>query len=893
MTLNAKSSIISLAIIGTIIFSIGLFSSYNKLHNATTTNLYISGQILAAESRLYKSLTVQKPDIEAAEIIISDILETMKHVKKDVLTSSEFHNFANVRLSFISLELIIKGMSEEKMLTSPELKQIYNELLKIDKSVIEFRESFRPRMDREMALKARYQALIFAVVALGALLIFAGFYRYFLRPILDLTSQVEAVRDKRIENISVYKGNDEIGRLSTFTHETINELTKTHHSLSQRYELQYAMSEILKAAQKVQDVDTFLKNVLDIVLSIRWLNVKDKGGIYLVDEADPDTLVLRADKNYTDPQKISCGRFLKGECICGKGAISSKTIFAKYEEHTKQYEGIAPHSHYCMPIKYEGKLLGVLNLYLEEDYVPTKMDMEFLDNISIIISEALVMKKLASQEHLIMRAIDESGEAMSITDAIGIIGYVNPQFEKVKGYSKDDIIGKNIFTDILWGDAKDSMLRDVINGDMWSGTTKGITKDNKEYYEFISMIPVKNEAGEINKFVYISRDMTKEKQLEEQLFRVQRMEVIGRFAGGVAHDFNNIITAIIGYANLLRMKIKEGDPLRTYIEPILSSCERAANLTKGILAFSRKQVINLRTLNLNEAIKRIEGLLLRIIGEDIEIKTKLPDEKIIVLADSGQIEQVLMNLCTNARDAMPNGGILTIETSVIRLSKDYVKGHFDVRPGIYALIAVSDTGIGMDRKTMENIFEPFYTTKEVGKGTGLGLSIVYGIIKQHNGDIHVYSEQGLGTTFKIYLPVASDNEHVTKQDALPLPRGGSETILLAEDDSNVRKMMTEVLQKYGYTIIEAVDGEQAINLYTENKDRIKLLLLDLIMPKMTGKEAYSEIIKADPQIKTIFLSGYADDIVEQKGMLQTDLYFLSKPVSPYELLRKIREVLDK
>jgi CheY-like chemotaxis protein/two-component sensor histidine kinase len=319
--------------------------------------------------------------------------------------------------------------------------------------------------------------------------------------------------------------------------------------------------------------------------------------------------------------------------------------------------------------------------------------------------------------------------------------------------------------------------------------------------------------------------------------------------------------------------------------------DRAANLTQGLLALSRKQIINLRPLNINETIRNVEGLLLRIIGEDIELKTLLTDRKVTIMADAGQLEQVLLNLATNARDAMPDGGQLTIETEVMQLDCEFRRTHGFGKPGTYVLISESDTGEGMDDKTKEKMFEPFFTTKEVGKGTGLGLSIVYGIVKQHDGYINVYSERGRGTTFKIYLPLIKAEPDGEKMETVSSPEKGEETLLFAEDDNEVRAFTREVLVEYGYAVIEASDGEDAIKKFEENGDKIQLLLLDVIMPKKNGKEVYEEIKKVKPDVKVLFMSGYTADVIHKKGIVEEGLDLILKPVSPTVLLNKIRAML--
>ncbi len=420
-----------------------------------------------------------------------------------------------------------------------------------------------------------------------------------------------------------------------------------------------------------------------------------------------------------------------------------------------------------------------------------------------------------------------------------------------------------------------------------------IHKDGSLRWVKNTPVPRHDHDGRLIAYDGLITDITTVKMLENQLRQAQKMEAVGQLAGGIAHDFNNILTAIIGYANLLLMRMPRTDVGRTYLDQILSSAERAAHLTRSLLAFSRKQIIDLKPVNVNEVITRVEKLLCRVIGEDIEFKTRLSRTDQIILADSVQIEQILMNLATNARDAMPDGGTLTVETDSLELGEEFVRNHSYGKPGKYALIAVTDTGIGMDEKVRNRIFEPFFTTKEVGKGTGLGLAMVYGIVKQHNGYIHVYSEPARGTAFKIYLPLIASTADKESEHGAENVKGGLETVLLAEDDSTVRTFMKHVLENFGYRVIEAADGEEAVRKFEENKEGVDLLVLDIIMPKKNGRETYQEIKKIRPAIRALLTSGYTADVVHQKGIMETGLDFILKPSTPTVLLKKVREVLDK
>jgi two-component system, cell cycle sensor histidine kinase and response regulator CckA len=415
----------------------------------------------------------------------------------------------------------------------------------------------------------------------------------------------------------------------------------------------------------------------------------------------------------------------------------------------------------------------------------------------------------------------------------------------------------------------------------------------------VSCTPVFDEQGSLKKVIHIATDITErrkaeeeKKKLESQLIQAQKMEAVGQLAGGIAHDFNNILTAIITYCYFLRMKMEKKDPLSTYVDNILNSSEKAASLIRNLLAFSRKQIINLRPVNLNDIIKNVERILLRVLGEDIELKTEMTDRIVTVMADPVQIEQVLMNLVTNARDAMPDGGALTIRTAVSPRSGDLTNTQDNGKEKMFAVLSVKDTGAGMNEDVKKRIFEPFFTTKKMGKGTGLGLSMVYGIIKQHEGTIDVSSEEGKGTTFMVYLPVAQKTFMDSKTEDITLIKEGKETILLAEDSQEVRASISAILREFGYKVIEAVDGEDMVTKFKRHKNQIQLLILDMIMPKKNGKEAYEEIRKIKPEMQAIFVSGYTADIIHKKGIVEEGLEFILKPVSPILLMKKIREKLD-
>lgn len=420
------------------------------------------------------------------------------------------------------------------------------------------------------------------------------------------------------------------------------------------------------------------------------------------------------------------------------------------------------------------------------------------------------------------------------------------------------------------------------------------------FYQQVSGIPIIDKEGNLIGYRGTASDITERKKaeqemasLQEQLRQSQRMEAIGRLAGGIAHDFNNLLTVIKGNCQLSLMDLKEGDPLKINLEEIQRAAESAAHLTRQLLAFSRKQIMEMKVIDLNTLIRNLEKMLRRVIGEDIELLTFLSDELGRVKVDPGQMEQAMMNLIVNARDAMPEGGKLTIETTNVELDEEYARRHLAVKPGSYVMLSISDTGVGMSPEVKERIFEPFFTTKEREKGTGLGLSTVYGIVKQSGGNIWVYSEPNQGTTFKVYLPRVDEPLEELREEAIrEIPRG-SETVLVVEDDETVRKLAVRLLRKQGYKVLEASDGGKALILCEQYKDPIHLILTDVVMPGMSGRQLVERLQKIHPESRELYMSGYTDNAILHHGVLEQGIEFVQKPFTLEKLARKVRQVLDK
>jgi two-component system cell cycle sensor histidine kinase/response regulator CckA len=495
------------------------------------------------------------------------------------------------------------------------------------------------------------------------------------------------------------------------------------------------------------------------------------------------------------------------------------------------------------------------------------------------------------------QAVDASGEVVFMTDREGLITFANPEFARLYGYPEAEVVGKTTPRILKSGTTPPEhytrLWETILSKQVAREEMTNRTKDGRLVTVESSANPVLDDRGSITGFLAIQRDVTARKQLEEQFRQAQKMEAVGRLAGGVAHDFNNLLTIINGYAQLFLEDMDSSDPQYTRIGEILKAGERAAGLTRQLLAFSRRQVLEPKVLNLNNVVEGMRKMLQRLIGEDIELRSILDPTLSQTKVDPGQIEQIIMNLAVNARDAMPEGGTFILHTYNADLDETYASTHAGVVPRAYVALAVSDSGIGMDRETQAHIFEPFFTTKEQGKGTGLGLATVYGIVKQSGGHISVYSEPGKGTAFKIYLPRVEGTAAASGPTAECRPTlTGTETILLVEDDAGVQKLAADILESNGYHLLVASDPEEAAQVCDHYQKPIHLLLTDVVMPKSSGRQLAEHLTFSHPKLKVLYMSGYTNDTVVHQGILEEGKHFLQKPFTPESLLRKVREVLD-
>ncbi len=512
-----------------------------------------------------------------------------------------------------------------------------------------------------------------------------------------------------------------------------------------------------------------------------------------------------------------------------------------------------------------------------------------------VITDITRRKEAEAARERLVSAIEQAAEAAIITDVAGDIQYVNPAFEKITGYTREEAVGRN--PRILKSGEHDrefyrEMWNTIKGGEVWSGRLVNRRKDGRLYHEEATISPLKDPSGRIVNFVSMKRDITENLELSKQLVQAQKMEAVGTLAGGVAHDFNNILQVALGYSEMVLADEDLPQSIKADVQKIYESAMRGADLVQRLLAFSKKMEIKPRPLNLNRRIDEIQKMLARTLPKMISIELILAEDLAAINADPTQMDQILMNLSVNARDSMPEGGKLTIETANVILDEEYARTHLNAKPGPYVLLMVTDTGVGMDRATLEHIFEPFFTTKETGKGTGLGLSMVHGIVQQHGGHIRCYSEPGQGTTFRIHFPALVSQEQLPEATVRTMPRGGSETILLVDDDEVVRDFGARILTKAGYTVLTASNGREALGVYQARQDKTDLVILDLIMPEMGGKQCMEALLNLDPSVKVVIASGYSGDGHTKESLAAGAKGVVGKPYDIRRVLEVVRQSLD-
>jgi PAS domain S-box-containing protein len=717
-----------------------------------------------------------------------------------------------------------------------------------------------------------------------------------------LTESLREAHDELEKRVALRT--EELARTINDLRNEINEREKAEVSILRLNRLYEVLSGTNQTIVRAADRDMLFHDFCRIAVEegaflLSWIGLVDG------ESGEVRTVAARGATGYLDDIRITAGEEPAGlgptgisirdgsHYICND--FQNDPCTAPWHERGAAY-GIQ--SSASVALHEGGRVIGALTLYAaEKDFFKGEqvaLLQQMGGDISFALDNLERERLLQESERKFRSLFEESKDMIYFQSAAGFMQDVNPAGTDLFGYTRKEFAALAINELYCDPQARERFLRMLFeSGYVRDFETQMKSRDGEVLHVLQTASVTRNEKGEITAYRGIVHDMTERKRLEQQLIQSQKMESIGLLAGGIAHDFNNLLTAILGYGQIMQQNVTGTDEmLQMCADQILSAAGRATDLTRSLLAFGRKQIIDPRPVSVNDIIVNVTKLLTRIIGEDIELGTSLASRHLTVMADSTQIDQVLINLATNARDAMSKGGRLSIRTEEVDLSNEQARLQGLDTGGCYALIKVTDTGTGMEEKTRERIFEPFFTTKEVGQGTGLGLAISYGIVKQHNGTISVESAPGEGTTFAIHLPIvklAASEEEV--RAAAPLPRG-TETLLVAEDDPVVRCYTKKVLEMAGYTVLAAHNGADAVEQFRENQHSIALVLCDVVMPKMNGKEVCREIRTLQPQARVIFTSGYNDEIIHSKGVLEEGIDFLQKPVSRKELLEKIRLVLD-
>lgn len=631
-----------------------------------------------------------------------------------------------------------------------------------------------------------------------------------------------------------------------------------------------------------------------------WLFNDDRNQLVCVDHYDISTglhasgYILREEEFFNEFQELKRSKYVDA-------------YDALVDPRTKGYT-----DNYLIPLDIKSMLdvgirIGEQNIgvicfeYTGEKYAWEDDEISFACQIADQLALTLINReklKSEKQRDLLIQTVETAEEGILIADKDEVIIYINPAVETITGKGNVELLRKPLFSffeNNMGQEEYQGKINSLKGGKIIRGQLEWSKNDGNIYNIEYSISPLLNERKELTNIVLVFRDITRELKLLNDLKQSQKMESIGQLAGGIAHDLNNHLMVINGYAELAERELYTDSPIIPYIEEIIKANQKAASLVRQLLAFARKQILKKEIINVNELVHEIYKMLQRLLRENIEL-TFLPNaQKPLIYADKNAVEVILINLCVNANDAMPNGGKLLIETSSTHISDEMIEGITWTTSGEFVVISVTDTGIGMDKHTLEHCFDPFFTTKETGKGTGLGLSTVYGLVQQHNGIIHVYSEVGKGTTFKIYLP-ATTQEQIQKEEDTEKGQieqlEGNETILIAEDELTVRSVSIRILEQAGYRVISAKDGEEGFKLFLENINDIDLVILDVIMPVMGGKELYEKIKKIRPDLPVLFSTGYSENSIHINFVLEKDLNLINKPYGRQELLRSVRNILD-
>ncbi|MEW6367470.1 MAG: ATP-binding protein [Acidobacteriota bacterium] len=678
----------------------------------------------------------------------------------------------------------------------------------------------------------------------------------------------------------------------------ITERKRTEAELEKKSDIQSVVNTMLRSSLEDVSLDSMLHLTLDLLTSLPWLTFESRGAIFIADEQER-ALLMRVHKGLSEEIVKACRRIPYGRCMCGRAAESGEIEFVdKLDEmHEITYEGITPHGHYCVPIRAGDRVLGVINLYLREGHRREPWEAEFLAAVANALA-GIIQHTRSEETRARLTAIIEA-----TSDLVGIAGtdqrvlFVNGPGRRMMGIPEDeDITGieiREFHPGWAYQTVASKGIPAAVRDGVWSGETALQTRDGREIPVSQVITAHKKPDGSIDYMSTILRDVTENRRLQAQFVHAQKMDAVGRLAGGVAHDFNNLLSVIISYSSSILEELPVGSELRADAEEIRKAGLRAAALTRQLLAFSRKQTVEPRDVNVQDAIGELSKMLVRLVGEHIDLKISAGGAPRVIRIDPVQLEQVLVNLAINARDAMPHGGALTIAVRTVLVDREQASLPAGIECGEYVQIGVEDTGVGMSQEIMQKIFEPFFTTKLDGKGTGLGLSMVYGAVKQNGGHISVSSEPGRGTTFTVWFKRVEPKAAAASDAAAEIPRGKGETILLVEDDESARRATARMLTAGGYRIIEARNGVEALTSFKANQGSVSMVISDVVMPSMGGGELEARLREMDPATKILFVSGYLDDMVRAQGVIGAGAAVLGKPFERGLLLRSVRMLLDR
>lgn len=715
-------------------------------------------------------------------------------------------------------------------------------------------------LEAEMQGRLRTDILTFIAIALLAMIALNMLLsRFVIAPLLRLRKSIAAFQKSGMQEIVPVTSNDEIGDLVS----AFNRMSRT---------ISDNTFEIKKASDEVYKERDFLQSTINSLPGIFYLF--DRTGKFMCWNRNFEIVTGYSAEEISRMNPLD---FFEGS----DKALVRERIEEVFVKGFSEVEALLTSK------------LGRLTPFYFNGHVIQADGKECLIGMGIDITERKRIEDfLIEAEERYRQIFDSAADAIFIFDKKGNFLNVNRIAYERLGYSKEEMLAMNIreLVSPEFAVTVPERLNEIERNGAAIFESAHMRKDGTVMFVEVHSRLFNYMGQEV--FFSVIRDITERKKMEEHLRQAQKMESVGQLAGGVAHDFNNILTAIVNHSYILKKRFENDKAVTENVDKILLLSQNAAKITQELLIFSRKQPLETAPLNLNDFIIGTIKLLRNFIPENIEIRTELAEDALMIMADRNQLDQVIMNLSSNSADAMPEGGVLTIKTDRIHMDYNFISLHGYGREGIYALLSFTDTGVGMDKDTVRKVFELFFTTKEAGKGTGLGLSIVYGIVKKHGGYINVYSEPGIGTTFNIYLPETKTEAEASEEIICPYLNGKRETILYAEDEPGVRESMMKIIEHFNYRIIAAVDGKDAVEKFLEHKDEIDLLVFDVVMPKMGGQKAFQEIRAVMPEMKVIFTSGYANDEISTQEIHKEGVFFMMKPLYPEKFLSKIREALD-